>query len=185
MTATNTGVTQRTTWQIDPKYTTVEFSVKKFMVTTVKGRFAEFSGTITVDEANPANSAATVSIDTASIDSRDEKRDGHLKSPDFFDVATYPTITFATTRVESLSAEQLRVFGDLTIRDTTREVALDVTFNGNGHTPWNQEVASFSAETTISRSDFGLVWNMALETGGVLVGDAIKISLDIQAIKQA
>jgi polyisoprenoid-binding protein YceI len=181
---TASPVSQRTAWQLDTKYTNIEFSVKKFMVTTVKGRFADFSGTIDVDDANPEQSTINVRIATASVDTRDEKRDGHLKSPDFFDVETYPAITFESTRVERVGDEQFRVIGNLTIRDVTREVVLDTTFHGIGQTPWNYEVAAFSAETTVNRRDYGLVWNMPLEKGGVLVGDTIKISLEIQAVKQ-
>lgn len=180
-----TQATQRTTWQLDQNYTNIEFSIKKFMITNVKGRFGSFAGTIMVDEANPEQSSVAVEIDVASVNSRDEKRDAHLKSADFFDVETFPKLAFTSTRVERLNDEQLRVTGDLTIRDTTREVTLDTTFHGTNHTPWGNEVAAFSAETTISRADYGLVWNMPLEKGGVLVGDTVKISLEIQAVKQA
>jgi polyisoprenoid-binding protein YceI len=179
-----TSVEQRTTWKLDTNNTTVEFSVKKFMVTNVKGRFAAFTGTITADEAKPELSSVNVSIDVASVDTRDEKRDAHLKSADFFDVETYPALSFESTRVERTGDEQFRVIGNLTIRDTTREVALDTTFHGIGHTPWNTQVAAFTAETTVNRRDYGLVWNMPLEKGGVLVGDTIKISLEVQATKQ-
>lgn len=181
---TASPVAQRTTWKLDTSNTSVEFSVKKFMVTNVKGRFAQFSGTISVDENSPEQSSVDVSIDVASVDTRDEKRDAHLKSADFFDVETYPAITFQSTRVERVGDEQFRVFGNLTIRDTTREVVLDTTFHGIGDTPWNTQVAAFSAETTVNRREYGLVWNMPLEKGGVLVGDTIKISLEIQASKQ-
>lgn len=179
-----TSVEQRTTWKLDTNNTTVEFSVKKFMVTNVKGHFATFTGTITADQANPELSTVNVSIDVASVDTRDEKRDAHLRSADFFDVEAFPALTFESTRVERVGDEQFRVFGNLTIRDTTREVALDTTFHGIGDTPWNTQVAAFTAETTINRRDYGLVWNMPLEKGGVLVGDNIKISLEVQATKQ-
>ncbi len=179
-----TPVAQRTTWQLDTGYTNVEFSIKKFMITNVKGRFADFSGTIVVDEARPEASSVAVEVDVASLNSRDEKRDAHLKSAEFFDVETYPKISFQSTNVERLSDEQLRVTGNLTIRDTTRVVTLDTAFHGTNHTPWGNEVAAFSAETSISRADYGLIWNMPLEKGGVLVGDTVKISLEIQAVKQ-
>ncbi len=179
-----TSVEQRTTWKLDTNNTSVEFSVKKFMVTNVKGRFAAFTGTITADQANPELSTVNVSIEVASVDTRDEKRDAHLKSADFFDVETFPALTFESTRVERVGEEQFRVIGNLTIRDTTREVALDTTFHGIGDTPWNTQVAAFTAETTVNRRDYGLVWNMPLEKGGVLVGDNIKISLEVQATKQ-
>jgi len=153
------------------------------MVTNVKGRFAQFDGSISVDEDNPEQSSVNVRIETASVDTHDEKRDTHLRSDDFFDVEVYPVISFESTRVERVGDEQFRVTGNLTIRDTTREVALDTTFHGIGHTPWNTQVAAFSAETTVNRRDYGLAWNMPLEKGGVLVGESIKISLEIQATK--
>lgn len=180
----STAQETRTTWAIDPSHTTVEFAVKHMMFTTVKGRFSGVSGTIELDEANIANSSVTAEIDATTIDTRDEKRDAHLKSADFFDVEKYPTITFKSTRVEPTSGGELRVVGDLTIHGVTREVVLNATFNGQGKNPWGNIVAGFEATTKINRKDFGLEWNVALETGGVLVGDEIKISIDVEAIKQ-
>jgi len=183
MSATPQAQATQTTWKIDPSHSTIEFSAKHMMFTTVKGRFTGVQGTIVADEANPARSSVAVTIDATSLDSRDERRDGHLRGVDFLDVDTYPHITFETTRVEPVSANELHVYGNLTIRGVTREVKLDTTYHGTGTTPWGTTVAGFTAETQINRKDFGLVWNVALETGGVLVSDNVKISLDVQAGK--
>lgn len=176
--------TATSTWTIDPAHSLIEFSTKHMMFTTVKGRFADIEGTITLDEANPEQSSAQATIDAASIDTRAEQRDVHLKSADFFDVEKYPTLTFKSTGVEVEGNERAKVTGDLTIKDVTRPVTLDVTLNGYGKNPYGQEVAGFTAETTINRKDFGLNWNVALEAGGMLVSDTIKITLEIQAAKQ-
>jgi polyisoprenoid-binding protein YceI len=181
-TETAQPTTSQTTWTIDPKHSLVELSVKHMMFTTVKGRFADVSGTIVVDGANPADSSVEAEIAAASIDTREEQRDAHLRSADFLEVETYPTISFKSTRVEGTKgSDQLRVVGDLTIRGVTREVVLDATLNGRGKNPWGQEVAGFTAETTINRKDFGLNWNAALETGGLLVSDTVKILIEVQA----
>jgi polyisoprenoid-binding protein YceI len=174
-----------TIWQIDPAHTLIEFAVKHMMFTTVKGRFGGVHGIIVEDAADPSRSSVEVEIDAASIDTREEKRDAHLRSPDFLDVQTYPTITFQSSRVERAGQDRLRVIGELTIHGTTREVVLDTTINGRGTTPFGLEVAGFTAETTINRRDFGLTWNVALETGGVLVGDTVKILLEVEAVKQS
>ena len=181
-----TEQTRTTTWTLDPTHSLVEFSAKHMMITTVKGRFGAVEGTIVADEANPAASRVEVEIDAASIDTRTEQRDAHLRSADFLDVETYPKLTFRGTRIEGGFREPGDTFvlhGDLTIRGTTREVTLDVTFEGTGRDPWGGERASFSAATRIDRRDFGLTWNQALETGGILVGNAITISLEVQAVK--
>ena len=175
------------TWQIDPNHSLVEFSAKHMMITTVKGRFGKVSGTITVDERNRDRSSVEAEIEAASIDTRTDQRDQHLRSPDFLDVENYPSITFRTRRVEGTSKEQgdeFRVIGDLTIRGTTREVTLDATYEGTGKDPWGGERVSFSATGKIDRHDFGLTWNQALEAGGVLVGNEIKISIEVQAVRK-
>ena len=172
------------TWQIDAGHSLVEFAVKHMMFTTTKGRFGEFSGTIVYDEANVANSTVAVEIVAASIDTRDEKRDGHLRSADFFDSETFPTIGFSSTRVESTGGDGFKVYGDLTIRGVTRPSVLDAELTGQGRNPWGQDVIGFSATTKFKRSDFGLEWNAALETGGVLVGDEVKIVIEIEASRQ-
>ena len=177
--------TTTSTWTIDPSHTTVEFSVKHLMISTVRGHFGAVSGTIVLDETNPAASSATAEIDVTSIDTRQEQRDAHLRSADFFDVEVFPKITFRSTRVESLGGGRYNVYGALTIRDVTREVVLETTDEGRGGDPWGGERAAFSATTRIDRRDYGLTWNQALETGGVLVGNDIKITLEVQAVKAA
>jgi polyisoprenoid-binding protein YceI len=182
---TKAAVAGRTTWQIDPTHTSVEFAVKHMMFTTVKGRFAGVSGTIALDEANPVASAVDVEIDATSVDTREERRDGHLRSADFFDVEKYPTISFRTTWVEPNGPRAAKVHGELTIRDVTKPVTLETELLGTGTNPWGMEVAGFHAETRINRKEFGLGWNAPLEAGGVLVGDDIKIEIDLEATKQA
>jgi len=172
--------TQTTIWTLDTAHSVVEFSVKHMMFATAKGRFSEFSGQIALDNEHVENSSVTVEINAASIDTRDEKRDAHLKSADFFDVETYPTITFTSTKVEAVG-DDLKITGDLTLHGVTRPVVLEAEFNGKGANPWGQQVISYSATTKINRKDFGLNWNAALESGGVLVSDEVKISIEIEA----
>jgi len=184
-TQTQAMTSTRTTWAIDPAHSTVGFGVKHMMFTTVRGRFGDIRGTITLDEQRLENSSVEVEIEVASIDTRDEKRDAHLRSPDFFDAEQFPTMTFRSTRVEPRRGDEARVTGDLTIHGVTREVTLDTTMTGRGTNPWGVDVIGFEASTRISRKDFGLEWNVALESGGFLVGDEIKIELDIEAAKQS
>lgn len=173
-------------WRIDPAHTQVEFSAKHLMITTVKGRFGAAAGTITMDEANPANSAVEVTVDASSIDTREAQRDAHLRSPDFLDAERYPTITFVSRRIEPVDGEHNRyhVVGDLTIRGVTREVVLDTEYLGQARDPWGGTRAGFSATTKLNRKDFGANWNVALETGGWLVGDELKVQLEVQAIRE-
>jgi polyisoprenoid-binding protein YceI len=177
-TAPATGTT--TVWAIDPSHSSVEFSVRHMMISTSKGRFSGVSGTITLDPDNFANSHAEVTIDASTIDTRDEKRDAHLRSADFFNVEKYPNITFKSTRVVK-DGDDYKVYGDLTILDVTREVELKTEFHGQNKTPWGFEVVGFSASTKINRKEFGLNWNAALETGGFLVGDEVKVHIEIEA----
>jgi len=172
------------TWTIDPSHSLVEFSVRHMMVATVKGRFRSFRGTIRLDEANPENSSVEAVIDAASIDTNDEQRDAHLRSDDFLNVEKFPHITFRSKRVEMLGQDRARVIGDLTIRDVTREVALEVEYLGRTRDPWGKERIGFSAHTTINRHDFGVRWNAVLEAGGVVVADTVRINLEIEAVKQ-
>ncbi len=181
----STTQTALSTWTIDQSHSLAEFSVRHMMVSTTRGQFQTVEGTLQLDEADLTNSKVDVTIDTASLTTRDEKRDEHLRSADFFDVAQFPNITFTSTRIEKKSDEDYLVHGDLTIRGVTRPVVLKTEFNGFGTSPWGQSVAGFSADTEISRKDFGLEWNVALETGGVLVGDKVKIHIEVEAIKQA
>jgi polyisoprenoid-binding protein YceI len=177
-------VTPVKTWTIDPSHSLVEFSLRHMMVTTVKGRFTQLSGQISYDPANLSQASVEVEIAAPSISTHDDKRDAHLRSADFLDVERFPTIRFVSTRVEPIGTdgERARVIGDLTIHGVTREVVLDAELNGSGQTPFGTTVAGFTAQTSINRKDFGLNWNVALETGGLLVGDTIKISLEIEAV---
>ena len=172
------------TWNLDLSHSEVNFAVKHMMISTVRGKFNKFSGTIDFNEADPTHSSIDVSIDVASIDTRDEKRDGHLKSGDFFDVEKFPAITFKSTKVEKVSDSTAKVTGDLTIRGVSRPVVLDVTYAGQAKSPWGTTSAGFSASTKINRKDWGLTWNVALETGGVLVGEDISIAIEAELVKQ-
>src|SRR5579875_1330034 len=183
--ATPQTQTNQVTWEIDPKHTTVEFAVRHMMVSTVKGRFTDVKGTIVTDMNDYTKSVVDVTIATASVDTRDEQRDAHLKSPDFFDVEKYPTITFKSTKVVSEDANHLTVIGDLTMHGVTRSVELKTELSGQGKTPYGPEVAGFTATTSINRKDFGLEWNVALETGGVLVGEQVKITIEGEVIKKS
>jgi polyisoprenoid-binding protein YceI len=173
-------------WKIDAAHSLVQFAVKHMMFTTVRGRFTDIQGLIRCpDESDPSSASVEATIAAASIDTGDTQRDEHLRSADFLDVAQYPTITFTSTRVERTGEDQLRIAGNLTIRDVTREVTLEATYNGRGTNPWGQEVTGFTAETRLNRKDFGLTWNAALESGGLLVGDKLDVLIEIQALKQS
>lgn len=171
-------------WQIDPAHSAIQFSVRHMMIATVRGEFHDFEGTIDYDEENPENTTVHVEIDAASIDTRTEDRDEHLRSPDFLHVEEYPTITFDSKRVKLLDEENARLVGDLTIRGETQEVVLDVEFQGLAKSPWGQVVAGFSASTSFSRKEWALTWNQALETGGVLVGDKVKVDIEVELIRE-
>ena len=175
----------QTKWRIDGSHSAAEFAVKHLMISTVKGHFANVTGSVTVDEANPAKASVNVTIDVGSVDTRDEKRDAHLKSADFFDVQRFPTITFRGKRIDGSIDGEFKLVGDLTIRDVTREVTLNVEAAGSVTDPWGGERTGFAATTKINRKDFGLTWNVALETGGVLVGDEVKISIEVELVKEA
>jgi polyisoprenoid-binding protein YceI len=171
-----------TTWKLDPSHSTVEFSAKHMMFTTVKGRFAEIEGTINVPGTTLDGASVVATMKTASIDTRTEQRDQHLRSADFLDAENFPEITFKSTKLDG-SKEKFTMTGDLTIRGTTRPVTLDVTYEGTGTDPWGNERMGFSASGKIDRRDFGLVWNQALEAGGVLVGNDLKIQIEAQVIR--
>jgi len=183
-TQTTTTTTGTSVWAIDASHSMVEFGVKHLMVSTTKGRFTDITGTVTVDENDVTKSKVDVTIKVDSLSTFDEKRDGHLKSPDFFDVENYPTITFKSTKIEPRSSDRIDVTGDITIHGVTRQLTLQAEFNGRGTSPWGSEVIAYSAETSISRKDFGMEWNAALEAGGVVVGDKVKIAIEVEAIKQ-
>lgn len=171
------------TWIIDSTHSGIHFSVRHLVVAKVRGHFRAFSGSITLDEQDITQSAVSANIEAASIDTGVEARDNHLRSPDFFDAAHFPTITFRGTRVEQGADQALRVHGSLSLHGITREVILETEQLGIGKDPWGNTKVVFEARTSIDRRDFGLTWNQSLETGGVLVGEKIEISLEIQAAK--
>ena len=175
-----------TIWELDPAHTTVEFAVKHMMFTTVRGRFKTFFGTVYVDEASPGKSRVEVEIDASSLDTGVADRDAHLRSADFLDVEHHPKIRFRSTNVSGAHrkpGDHFRVSGDLEIRGTSLPVELDVTFEGVGQDPWGKQRAGFAAKTEIDRQQWGLRWNQALETGGVLVGQKVRIEIEAQAVK--
>lgn len=178
------GQTNVARWKIDPSHSLVEFAVRHLMIATVKGRFGKLDGVIEADPDDLSTLKARVEIDAASIDTRDEQRDGHLRSADFFDVENHPTLTFESRSVEPEGDGRFKLIGDLTIRGVTRPVSLDATFNGRGKDPWGGERIAFEADTTVDRRDFNLTWNTALETGGVLVGDQVKIHIEVEAVRE-
>jgi polyisoprenoid-binding protein YceI len=185
--STATSTANATTWKLDPSHSTIEFSAKHMMITRVKGRFAEVEGEIHVPGAEGGEPRVEVKIPAASIDTGTEQRDEHLRSGDFLGVENHPHITFESTGIEGDFAEagdtfQLR--GDLTIRGTTKPVTLDATYEGEGQDPWGGTRRSFSAKGKIDRRDWGLTWNQALETGGVLVSNDIRMALDVQAVRE-
>ena len=169
-----------TNWQIDAAHTNVEFAVRHLMISTVRGRFGEVSGTLSLDPNDPTAATAEVTIKTASIDTRQEQRDAHLRSADFFEAERYPVITFRSNRIEGDTESEFLLHGDLTIRGVTREIVLNVTRDGQGTDPWGGQRVAFSATGKIDRKAFGLTYNQALETGGVVVGEEIKISIDAE-----
>ena len=174
----------KTTYQIDPAHSSAHFTVRHMMVTNVRGAFSKVSGTVVYDPDNPADTSIEAVIDATSIFTREEARDTHLKSADFFDVEKYPNITFKSKKVEPAGDGELKVIGDLTIHGVTREVALKVEGPTPEHKdPWGNVKMGASATTKIKRSDFGLTWNAVLETGGILVGDEVKIDLDVELTK--
>lgn len=193
MTDTSTATATRTwdgveiptagTYAIDASHTEVGFVARHLMVTKVRGRFSEFEGDVIIAE-DPLASSVAVTIQTASIDTRDESRDGHVRSADLLDVDQFPTMTFASRSVSHAGKDRFTVTGDLTVRGVTRPVELDLTLDGVVGDPWGGTRLAFSASTEIDREDFGITWNVALETGGVLVGKKIKIELEGQAVRQ-
>ncbi|HUF25701.1 MAG TPA: YceI family protein [Gemmatimonadaceae bacterium] len=171
------------TWKLDPAHSSIEFAVRHLMIATVRGRFGGIDGTLTLDERDPRASRVEATIQTASIDTRTEQRDQHLRSADFFDVERFPTISFRSRRIDGDVNGSFRVTGDLTIRDVMREVVLDATNNGRAKDPWGNEHLAIEARGKVDRREFGLTWNQALEAGGVLVGDEIKLNLEVQFLK--
>jgi polyisoprenoid-binding protein YceI len=179
MSATSSATAIRT-YQVDKSHSEVIFQVRH-LITRVRGRFSDFGGTIEFDEENPANSKVEFVIQAASIDTNEPNRDTHLRSDDFFAAEKFPTLSFRSTKITPRGKDLFDVEGDFTVRDVTRRIVLPVTHLGKAKDPWGNEKLAFEAETTINRKDYGLNWNAALETGGFLVGDDVKVSLSIQA----
>jgi polyisoprenoid-binding protein YceI len=172
-------------WTLDTAHSGITFSVRHMVVAKVRGRFADWRGTLDLDEADLSRSRVEVEIDAGSIDTGNAQRDEHLRSADFLDVQQFPTLRFVSQRVEEVGNDRLRVLGELSVHGVTRQVTLDVERGGNAKDPWGNQRAGFAGRLSILRSDFGLTWNQALETGGVLVADRIDIELDVQAVQAA
>lgn len=183
MSATQTQ-TQTSTWVIDPVHSAGEFAVKHLMVATVRGHFKITEGTIVINEGNHTASSVKATLDPATISTREEKRDAHLRSGDFFETEKWPTITFRSQSVKKVKDTEWKVYGILKIRDVEQAIELDVEEGGEIKDPYGKQRRGFTAETTIDRKDFGLNWNAALEAGGVMVSDKVKITLDIAAVRQ-
>ncbi|MGA8576705.1 MAG: YceI family protein [Candidatus Cybelea sp.] len=178
-----TQLQEKSLYTLDRAHSTVEFVVRHLMIARVRGRFTAVDGHVELTSGNDLPRAIDATIEAASIDTREDQRDAHLRSADFFDVEKYPTLTFRSTRIEG-TPEQFTIGGELTIHGVTREVSLKATFEGRANDPWGGVRIGYAAHTTINRKDFGLNWNAALETGGVLVGDDVRIELNIEAILQ-
>jgi len=172
-------------WNLDTVHSGINFSVRHMVVSKVRGRFAKFTGNVTLDEADLTRSVVEATIDASSIDTGTAQRDEHLKSADFFDVEHFPQIRFRSTGIEKLGEDRYRLTGELTIRDVTRPIALDAEYGGRGKDPWGNERVGFTVKGALDRKDFGLKWNQALETGGVLVSERVELELELQAVKAA
>jgi polyisoprenoid-binding protein YceI len=172
-------------WNIDATHSGINFSIRHMVVSKVRGRFTRFSGTLAIDDGDLTRSVVEATIDASSIDTGTAQRDEHLRSADFFDVARFPELRFRSTRIERLAEDRYRVTGDLTVRDVTRPIALEVEYGGRARDPWGNERAGFVATASLDRKDFGLQWNQVLEAGGVLVGERVDIELEVQAVRSA
>ncbi|MGI5445684.1 YceI family protein [Streptomyces sp. CA-243310] len=170
---------------IDPAHSSIGFTVRHAMVTNVRGSFAEHEGGLHLDGADPSRSTASIDVKIASVDTGIADRDGHLRSGDFFDAEAFPLMTFRSTGAAQLGGDAYRITGDLTIKDVTRPLSIDLEFNGSATDVYGNERVGFEGSAEILRSDWGLTWNAALETGGVMVSDKVKLTFDISAIKQA
>jgi polyisoprenoid-binding protein YceI len=172
------------TWQIDSAHSGIHFSVRHLVIAKVRGQFTRWSGTLNVPEGDFGRATVDVTIDATSIDTGVADRDAHLRSADFFDVASFPELTFRGRRVEPKGGDRFALVGDLTIRGTTREVALDVESAGQTKDPWGNVRAGFAARTAVDRKEFGLTWNQVLEAGGVMVADKVEIEIEVEAVRQ-
>lgn len=171
-------------WQIDPAHSHIYFTVRHMMISKVRGHFPVFNGTVNYDAENPTNTTVDIEADINSINTNDEKRDNHLKSPDFFNATEFPIMHFKSTKIEQTDEENGKLYGDLTIKNVTKPIVLDVEFAGTAKSPWGTTNAGFSAAATINRQDWDLTWNAPIETGGVLVGDKVKIEIELELIQQ-
>ncbi|MBI4200794.1 MAG: YceI family protein [Chloroflexi bacterium] len=181
---TGTQPKTRSTWVMDPAHSSVEFAAKHMVISSVRGRFGKLEIHMSFDQTQPERSQVEARIDAASIDTKQPDRDAHLRSPDFLNADKFPWITFKSRRIESSASGHHRIVGDLTIREVTREVFLDAEYAGIAKDPMGNLHAGFSAAATINRRDFGLIWNMALETGGFLVGDTVRINIELEVVRQ-
>lgn len=172
------------TWQIDSAHSGIHFAVRHLVIAKVRGQFSRWTGALTVPEGDFSRATAEVTIDASSIETGVADRDAHLRSADFFDVATYPEITFRGLRLEPQGGDRQRLHGSLTMHGVTRDIVLDVESSGQTKDPWGNLRAGFSAKTSLDRKEFGLTWNQLLEAGGVAVGDKVEIELEIEAVKQ-
>lgn len=170
-------------YEIDPSHSSIGFKVKHLAISSVPGKFAEFKGTFSFDPANIESSKADAVITASSVDTGDKKRDDHLRGGDFFDTSKHPVISFKTTKVEKVSDTEFKAHGDLSIHGVTKPAVLDVTFGGAVKDPWGKERAAFVATTRINRTDFGLTWSKVLETGGLVVGENVDITLEVEGVK--
>ena len=170
------------TWQIDKAHSDIQFTVRHMVITKIRGRFLRWDGTLTLDEQDWSKSRVEIAIDAASISTNDEKRDGHLRSPDFLDAQKFPKLTFRSTKVAPAGGDKLNVAGDLTIRDVTKPITIAVERLGKAKDPWGNIKLTFNGKVIIQREEFGAKWNQALETGGFLVGKDVEIDLEIQAV---
>lgn len=170
-------------WNIDTSHTRLEFGVKHMMVTTVRGQFTQFGGEVVVDPNNLLNSKVEGWVDLASVDTHDVNRDNHLRSADFFDIANHPRMTFVSRQIEKVGDDEFKVTGDLTIRGVTRKFTFDVTSEGQYKNPWGSTVWGLTARGSLNRKDFGLTWNVGLEAGGWLVGDQVRINVEMELVQ--
>ena len=172
-------------WTIDKSHSQIGFAVKHMMISTVRGQFKDFDAQLEIDDNDLTHSYLDGAVKTVSVDTQDERRDGHLRSADFFDAEKYPVMKFVSTRIEKKGEDQYHVTGDLTIKDVTREATFNVTEEGRGKDPWGGQRIGFSGQLTVNRKDFGLNWNVALEAGGWLVQDQVKITIDLEVVQAA
>ncbi|HEY3343695.1 MAG TPA: YceI family protein [Anaerolineaceae bacterium] len=171
-------------WTIDPAHSEINFAIRHMMISNVRGRFEKFSGNVDFNEETPAASSVDVKIEAASMNTRDSNRDAHLRSPDFLNADQYPNLTFRSRTVEVVDSNHGRIHGELTMRDITRPVTLEVEYSGQAKSPWGTTSAGFTAHAVINRKEWDLTWNRGLETGGMLVGDELKVDIELEIIKQ-